>query len=110
MLTTQLPDRDRALIGRPAILAFLHHDLGLRRPNGKPLSWRMVLRFRRDLSLPLLRGFSCLKSHRSYPLSTRFALSAWLLSQFSSADAPTFRVAPTQPLTTGVGSPNDLAA
>src|SRR5262245_5142913 len=46
MLVTQLPGFDRALVGQGAILGYLHH-LGLRRRNGGPLTWRMLLRWRR---------------------------------------------------------------
>jgi hypothetical protein len=89
LLTAQLPAYDRALIGQVAILHYLHH-LGLRRRNGGPLTWRMLLRWRRDEGLPVLRGRFTPHRHRSPALSTVFALSAWTLSRFSSDDL--FRV------------------
>ena len=43
LLRTQLPEHERALVGRDRILFWLH-GLGLRRPNGGRISWRQVLR------------------------------------------------------------------
>ena len=83
LLTAQLPHRDRALVGQVAILNYLH-QLGLRRRNGGLLTWRMLLRWRRDEGFPVLRGRYTPHRHKSPALSTTFALTAWTLSRFSS--------------------------
>src|SRR5262249_41982819 len=84
LLTAQLPHRDRALVGRDRILAYLH-DFGLRQRNGRALSWRMILRWRRDHGFPLVRGVW----HPSAPthpgsrfpaLTTSYAVTAWILT------------------------------
>jgi hypothetical protein len=67
MLTTQLPLHERALIGRDAILDYLHTTLLLRRPNGGPVTWRMVLRWRRDHGFPLAPGAPGISPLRSPP-------------------------------------------
>jgi hypothetical protein len=86
ILVQQLPDLDRALIGQHAILTYLSDVLLLRRPNGRPLRWHMILRWRRDLGFPLLRGgwragSRCL----SPPLTSSHAVTAWTLAQFDTA-------------------------
>jgi hypothetical protein len=91
LLTTQLPHRDRALVGQVAILNYLH-QLGLRRRNGSPLTWRMLLRWRRDEGFPVLRGRCTPHRHRSPALSTAFALTAWTLTRLSSDEHHLFRV------------------
>jgi hypothetical protein len=91
LLVTQLPAFDRAVIGQVAILDYLH-QLGLRRRNGGPLTWRMILRWRRDEGFPVLRGRYTPHRHRSPALSTAFALTAWTLSRFSSDEHHLFRV------------------
>ena len=91
LLRTQLPAFDRAVIGQVAILNYLH-QLGLRRRNGGPLTWRMILRWRRDEGFPVLRGRYTPHRHRSPALSTTFALTAWTLSRFSSDEHHLFRV------------------
>ena len=91
LLATQLPHLDRALVGQVAILNYLH-QLGLRRRNGAPLTWRMLLRWRCDEGLPLLRGRYTPYRHTSPALSTTFALTAWTLSRFSSDEHHLFRV------------------
>jgi hypothetical protein len=91
LLTAQLPAFDRALIGQLAILNYLH-QLGLRRRNGNPLTWRMLLRWRRDEGFPLLRGRYTPHRHRSPALSTSFALTAWALTRLSSDEHHLFRV------------------
>jgi hypothetical protein len=91
LLTAQLPHRDRALVGQVAILNYLQ-QLGLRRRNGGPLTWRMLLRWRRDEGLPLLRGRYTPHRYRSPALSTAFALTAWTLSRLSSDEHHLFRV------------------
>src|SRR5262245_36359576 len=80
-LRSQLPDLDRALVGHVAILAELHR-LGLRRLNGTKLSWRIVLRWRRDHAFPLHRGIRKPDVYAAPPLSTTHAMTAWILSQF----------------------------
>jgi hypothetical protein len=64
LLVTQLPAFDRAVIGQVAILDYLH-QLGLRRRNGGPLTWRMILRWRREEGFPVLRGRYTPHRHRS---------------------------------------------
>ena len=91
LLATQLPHLDRALVGQVAILHYLH-QLGLRRRNGAPLTWRMLLRWRCDEGLPLLRGRYTPHRHKGPALSTTFALTAWTLSRFSSDEHHLFRV------------------
>jgi hypothetical protein len=91
LLVTQLPGFDRAVIGQASILGYLH-QLGLRRRNGGPLTWRMLLRWRRDEGFPVLRGRYTPHRHRSPALSTAFALTAWTLSRFSSDEHHLFRV------------------
>ena len=91
LLTAQLPHHDRALIGRAAILNYLHDRLHLRRLNRGPITWRMVMRWRRLDGLPLLRGFTSPR-YATPALSTEFALTAWILSLFSSGDPERLRV------------------
>jgi hypothetical protein len=91
LLTAELPAYDRALVGQLAILNYLH-QLGLRRRNGGPLTWRMLLRWRRDEGLPLLRGRYTPHRHKGPALSTTFALTAWTLTRFSSDEHHLFRV------------------
>src|SRR5262249_31408438 len=81
-LVTQLPIHDRALVGNQAILRYLHDTLLLRRCNGGPLTWRMVLRWRTRAGFPLLRGFTA-RHHATPALTTSFALTACTLAQFS---------------------------
>jgi hypothetical protein len=52
----------------------------------------MLLRWRRDEGLPLLRGRYTPHRHKSPALSTTFALTAWTLSRFSSDEHHLFRV------------------
>jgi hypothetical protein len=91
LLVAQLPTLDRAMIGQVAILDYLHH-LGLRRRNGGRLTWRMLRRWRRDEGFPILRGRYIPHRHLSPPLSTAFALTAWVLSRLSSDEHHLFRV------------------
>src|SRR5262245_45562324 len=81
LLRAQLPDREVALLGWPAILNFLH-SLGLRRPNGGPLTYRVLRRWIRDHGCPIVRGYCRLGTPRvlTPPLSTSFALTAWALT------------------------------
>jgi hypothetical protein len=88
LLVAQLPEHDRALVGWQGILRYLHDVLGLRRPGGKRLHPRIVLRWRRDHAFPLLRGGwnpRCRLAPRSAPLTTMFAVTAWTLCQYDTA-------------------------
>src|SRR5262245_56788194 len=91
LLTSQLPDRDRALVGRDAILSFLGSSLGLTRPSGRPVTWRMVLRWARDDSFPLLHG-AWRPQYRTPCLTTTFACTAWTLSRLDTDQHRLFRV------------------
>ena len=95
LLRAQLPDRELALIGRARILAWLH-SLGLRRPNGGPVSWHQVLRWTRQRGFPLLHGTLLFVSGtprvRTPSLTTTFALTAWVLSRLDSGQTDLFRV------------------
>jgi len=86
-LRTHLPDFDRALIGWPAILEHLNARLHLCRPNGAPITIRMVWRWRRDFACPILRGGwnAQLHHHLAPPLTSSHALTAWVLAQFDAA-------------------------
>jgi hypothetical protein len=90
LLRSQLPEREHALVGRDRILAWLH-AFGLRRPNGGPVSWTMVLRWTRHHGFPLLHGTSN-RRYRTPALSTSFALTAWALSRFDTCQRELFRV------------------
>jgi hypothetical protein len=90
LLRSQLPEREHALVGRDRILAWLH-SLGLRRPNGGPVSWTMVLRWARTQGFPILHGTRN-AHHRTPALSTTFAITAWLLSRFDSGQHHLFRI------------------
>jgi hypothetical protein len=90
LLRSQLPDREQALVGWTNLLAFLH-TLGLRRPNGGPVTRRMVLRWARDAGFPLCRG-RWFPHYRTPPLTTNFALTAWLLSRVDTSATALFRV------------------
>ena len=78
LLRAQLPERELALVGRDRILAWLH-GLGLRRPNGGPVSWTMVLRWTRHHGFPLLHG-TANRRYRTPALTTTYAATAWALS------------------------------
>jgi len=88
-LVSQLPQLDQALVGWPAILAQLDR-CGVRRQNGGPISVRMVQRWRRVAICPVLPGHMTLGFCCTPPLSTSFALTAWVLAQLST-DEQTIR-------------------
>ena len=90
LLVDELPEREFALVGRSAILDWLHR-LGVRRPNRGPVSWTMVLRWARIQGFPLLHGTRN-AHHRTPALSTTFAIAAWLLSRFDSGQNHLFRI------------------
>lgn len=92
MLVAQLPDRETALVGWPAILAFLHDRLQLCRPSGGRITYRMARRWAREHQLPVLRGTLTASKHLSPALSSTFALTAWTLTQWSSNDRLLFGV------------------
>jgi hypothetical protein len=95
LLHSQLPDKELALVGRDRILAWLH-SLGLRRPNGGPVSWHQVLRWTRHHGFPLLHGSLLYVSRaprcRTPSLTTTYAITAWILSRFDSGQNDLFRV------------------
>jgi hypothetical protein len=95
LLRSQLPDRELALVGRDRILAYLH-SLGVRRPNGGPVSWHQILRWARHHGLPLLHGTLLFVSRiprvRNPSLTTTFALTGWVLSRLDSGQNDLFRV------------------
>jgi hypothetical protein len=105
-LRAHLPDRDRALIGRDRILAYLH-SLGLRRPNGGPISWNQVLRWTREHGFPLLHGTLVFAARaprcRTPSLTTNFAITAWVLSRFDTGQTDLFRVYSRQDQEPGKG-------
>jgi hypothetical protein len=80
LLSTQLPAHDRAVLGRSAVLTALH-ALGVRRLNGRPITVRMLRRWRHHAGFPMLPGSLELGRHGQAALPTHFALVAWLLSR-----------------------------
>ena len=85
---------DRALIGPDAILGYLDH-LGIRRLNGKQLSWRIVRRWRLEHDCPIIPGNH--HRHGGRPaLATTAQLSGWITSRFHVGEL--FSVAPTRSL------------
>ena len=90
LLITQLPQHERALIGRYRILAFLT-GLGVRQRNGDPLKWNMLRRWKRDLAFPMVRGLWSPRA-KSPAVSTTYAVTAWLLSRSSSDERGLFRI------------------
>jgi hypothetical protein len=91
LLVTQLPQHERALVGWDAILTFLHRTLQLTRPNGRPLSRRQVLRWRRVQGFPLVAG-NMNRYARTPPLTTNHAVVAWALTRRSTDERELFRV------------------
>jgi hypothetical protein len=100
LLISQLPSQDKALIGQAAILQYLH-SLGVRRLNGGPLTWRIVLSWRVLHGCPILRGNRA-ASYKSPALSTTHALTAWFLSRF--ATGLLFRTVPMTQASSPVGN------
>src|SRR5262245_43642561 len=84
MLCELLPAFDRALLGHARILDPLP-ALGVRRPTGPLLPWRLVLRWRRSEGFPLLSARWRPRS-KSPAVTTPYAVTAWLLSRLSSDD------------------------
>lgn len=82
-LRTQLPDKDRALIGRHTIVGYLV-ELGVLRRNKHPISYRMLLRWKRTHFFPLYVGaFIPTKQRRVPPMTTTHAVTAWVLEHAS---------------------------
>jgi hypothetical protein len=90
MLCSAARDQERALVGRAAILHHLE-QLGIRQRNGLPVTWRMLRRWRRDLEFPVVRGLWRPQS-RSPALSTSLAITAWLVTRFSTDEGGLWRV------------------
>lgn len=111
LLATYLPDHERALVGQAAILAFLHANLGMRRSNGGPLTWRMVLRWHRDHDFPLLLGGYRYRI-RTPSVASSFMITAWMFSRFANDEifrvpgADKYKGKGRRPRETGVGSGN----
>jgi hypothetical protein len=86
LLVEQLPAHDVALVTAPAILDFLHNELHIRRADGSPVRWRQILRWRAQENFPLLRGgWNCWARCLAPCFSTRYAVTAWVLSRFDTA-------------------------
>jgi len=85
-LRTYLPDYDRVLVGIDAIRAYLHDVLRIRRPNGQPVTRRIVLRWHRQHAFPLVRGGWHARPDLLTPsLCSTHAVTSWVLAQFSTA-------------------------
>ena len=91
LLVAQLPQHERALVGWDGILTYLHRTLQLTRPNGRPLSRRQVLRWRRVQGFPLVTG-NMNRYARTPPLTTSHAVVAWVLTRKSTDERSLFRV------------------
>jgi hypothetical protein len=91
LLVAQLPQHEHALVGWDAILVFLHRTLQLTRPNGRSLSRRQVLRWRRAQGFPLVTG-NMSRYARTPPLTTSYAVVAWVLTRKSTDERSLFRV------------------
>jgi hypothetical protein len=89
-LTRWHGDRDEILVGWTDILTYLTR-IGIRRPNGCRVNDRMLLRWRRDLGFPLCRGTAYSSTFKAPPLTSAFAITAWLCSQLSTGEATGFR-------------------
>src|SRR5262249_36203570 len=95
-----LQHHDQALIGQVEILRFLER-FGVRRPNGRRLSWRMVNRWRNAEGCPILRGNRHSRA-RQPALSSTAHLTAWVLSRFANGEL--FRVVRTRGVDHGEAS------
>jgi hypothetical protein len=95
LLRSQLPEYERALVGRERILTWLH-DFGIRRPNGGPVSWHQILRWTRQQGFPLLHGTLIYAARtprcRTPSLSSTFAITSWILSRYDTGQTDLFRV------------------
>lgn len=80
-LRTGVPHLDRALIGRQAIQRYVY-DLGIRRLNFHPVSWRMLRNWRLHRHFPMIPGSLVLSTRRRSPaMSTTHCIAAWLMCQ-----------------------------
>src|SRR5215813_10871074 len=91
VMVAEFPEYDRALIDYPAILGFLDR-FGIRRRNGRPVTIRMLTRWRREFGFPVCKGVTILDQHWSPPVSSTVAIAAWICAQLRSSDARGFRV------------------
>jgi hypothetical protein len=91
LLTTYLPDYDRALVGTRTILDYLHTTLQLRRPSGNRITARMLWRWRRDHHFPLLRG-AWRPRYCTPAITSTYAVTAWALAQADTDQVLLFRV------------------
>jgi hypothetical protein len=85
-----LPEHERVLVGQHGILSFLQ-ELHLMRPNGGPITWRMVRRWTQAHAFPLLHG-AWRPRHRTPPMTTTYAVTAWVLSRQVTDQRDLFRV------------------
>jgi len=83
-LTSQLPRRDVVLVGKDAIIAYLNDVLHVRRPSGRRISYRMLKRWRVRYACPVLPGYKHFGCTTNASVSTTFALTAWVLSNFAN--------------------------
>ena len=84
LLKEKFPALEFALCGQQAILRYFA-ALGVVRRNNNPLTWQIVNRWRSKHGCPIARG----NRHPRFAgpaVSTNLALSAWVLSRFSTAD------------------------
>jgi hypothetical protein len=91
LLVSNLPEFDRAVVGWPAIIDHLT-SLGALRRDGRRLRIRQVQRWRHSLGLPIVAGCIVIGRHWSPPLSTTYALTAWVLAQRSTSEPTGYRV------------------
>jgi hypothetical protein len=85
-----LPEYERVLIGQWNILAFLQ-GLHLMPPNGGLITWRMVRRWTQARAFALLHG-AWRPRHRTPPMTTTYAVTAWVLSRQDTDQRDLFMV------------------
>lgn len=86
-LRTTLPTHERAIVGWPAIHAYLTNVLGVRDGGLRPLSLRSVTRLPKRLGLPVVPGNMLPDRKRcAPPWTSSFLLTAWLLTLTSTAE------------------------
>jgi len=90
MLCDALPDLDRAIIGRDRIVAHVR-SLGIERRNGQPITWRQILRWRTRYGFPIAHGMWTRRT-KTPAVTTQHAITAWLLSPFSTYEKHWYRV------------------
>ena len=79
MLREQLPDVDRVLAGRDAIVLYLS-QLGVTQWSKRPLTWTTVRGWARWHGFPLIPGTRRGRNYMS-AVTTTHAITAWLLSR-----------------------------